>query len=98
MTLKLQTRRLTRDKLAAFLTSHEAIKAFEALTTDVGETIGQAIDASTAAADAAMLAAQTAQVLADEVATLLATQRSNNATISALQKRVDDLEALLLTA
>jgi hypothetical protein len=45
-----KTKRITRDKLAQFLPSHELIKAFENLSEDVAETLPDAI--SGAAVDA----------------------------------------------
>lgn len=38
-----RTKRLSRDKLATFLKSHELIKAFEHIAVDVGETLPDAI-------------------------------------------------------
>ena len=38
-----KTRRITRDKLAQFLPSHELIKAFEDMSSDVSTTIPDAI-------------------------------------------------------
>lgn len=91
MATKLQTRRLTRDKLASFLTSHEAIKAFESLIYDVSDTIGPGLDANA-------LAAEKALALAQSVEALMLSQRTQQSTISALERRIEQLEALLLAA
>lgn len=45
---EVKTRRITRDKLASFLKSHELIKAFEDLAADVSETLPDAIMNATA--------------------------------------------------
>lgn len=42
-----KTRRITRDKLAQFLPTHELIKAFEDLSADVSQTLPDAIDGAT---------------------------------------------------
>lgn len=42
-----KTQRLTRDKLAQFLPTHELIKAFENLSADVSETLPDAIEGAT---------------------------------------------------
>lgn len=57
------TRRLTRDKLASFLGSHELIKAFEALQQDVAETLPSvAVEAQDTANGAYELAARALQL------------------------------------
>jgi hypothetical protein len=91
MATQLQTRRLTRDKLASFLTSHEAIKAFEALIYDVSDTIGPGLDANASTAEEALALAQAAEAL-------LLAQRTQQSTISALERRIEQLEALLIGA
>jgi hypothetical protein len=42
-----RTRLITRDKLAQFLPSHELIKAFEDLASDVSKTLPDAIEGTT---------------------------------------------------
>lgn len=39
-----KTQRIGRDKLAQFLPTHELIKAFENISTDVSETLPDAIE------------------------------------------------------
>jgi len=51
---------VTRGKLASFLPNHELVKAFEALTSDVGQTLPDAIITAQQDAAAAQAAAQAA--------------------------------------
>ena len=99
------TARLTRDKLAKFLPTHEAIKAFESLTSDVTQvlpaaSLANAISAANAgdAAEAGIVAAAAAQLTADAAlaqAGVSATDPSMGALwaeISKLRARVAALE------
>ena len=98
-----RTKKLTRDKLRQFLPNHQAIKTFEDLTHDVVTTLPDAIQAQTD--DSSTLAllgvglpksqVASAQALADQVNTLLQTNRTQQSTITALRRDIDDLQAQL---
>lgn len=66
----LRTRRITRDKLASFLPSHELIKAFENLVDDVVEIV-PASDESISTADTALSEAAAARAVAESVKKLV---------------------------
>ena len=63
------TQHLTRDKLAKFLTSQEAIKAFENITRDVSSTLPDAVESNSAAIETAQSTADAARIVADEALT-----------------------------
>jgi hypothetical protein len=65
MVIRVKSQPITRDKLVKALGSHELVKAFENLQSDVGETLPGATDQASADAAAAMSAAQDAQTAAD---------------------------------
>jgi HPt (histidine-containing phosphotransfer) domain-containing protein len=59
-----RTRRITRDKLAQFLPSHELIKAFESFTDDIISTLPTAIGENADAINDAQQMADSALALA----------------------------------
>ncbi len=62
--MQIKTRRLTRAQLAQFLPTHELIKAFENLVSDVVETIPGNADELTISIEVAQEVADTAQSMA----------------------------------
>lgn len=97
-------RRLSRQTLAKFLPDHESIVAFENLIAQVAEVLPDAAaDGATARAiqEAASRASQSeVSALRAEVARLRAMmeQGSRDATISKLQREVNELRALVIGA
>lgn len=103
--------RLDRSDLASFLPDLRAVKSFENLAADVSNTIPNAINATDAKVDAMddtaavtassiaavrALASRALQAVA-ELEDQAAARRSDHATIQALQRRVDELETILLS-
>ena len=88
----------TRAELASFIRDQRTLRAFERLFEAVpGDTLALQAIVDEVAADTATAARSDALRLADAVENLgnvLLTQRSAN--ISALEKRVSELESLLL--
>lgn len=66
----LRTRKITRDKLASFLPSHELIKAFENLIQDVEEVVPET-NISQDTADSALSEAAAARAIAESVKKLV---------------------------
>lgn len=93
----LRTRKITRDKLASFLPSHELIKAFENLIQDVEEVVPDT-NISQDTADSALSEAAAARAVAESVKKLvLAFGASPPPAPAERSKPVDDLTAQIAT-
>lgn len=101
-----KTRKLTREKLASFLKSHELIKAFENLAQDVAETLPDAVEDSNANNDQArdtaamaLAAAAAARAAGDRLLLLLGeleshinAQHDRGAQVADVRRRLDELD------
>lgn len=93
----LRTRKITRDKLATFLPSHELIKAFENLIQDVEEVVPDA-NISQDTADSALSEAAAARAVAESVKKLvLALGAAPPPAPAARSEPVDDLASQVAT-
>lgn len=98
-----KTRKLTRNKLATFLSNQELIKAFENLTEDVSTTIPGAMDGNTGAtesaqetADLALALANAAQAIAAQAVLTAATVLNDGPPpVPFVSEPVDDITAQL---
>lgn len=95
--------KLNRQILALFLPNQQAIAAYEQMTQAVDVDLPDATAAAQATADEARVVAAIARAnsdvlrpLLDALTTRVLTQRDSTAQISALERRVADLEAQLL--
>lgn len=93
----LRTRKISRDKLASFLPSHELIKAFENLVQDVEEVVPDT-NQSQDLADTALSEAAAARAVAESVKKLvLALVATPPPAPAARQEPADDLTSQIAT-
>lgn len=93
----LRTAKITRDKLALFLPTHELIKAFENLVQDVEEVVPATND-SQDTADSALSESAAARAIAESVKKLVvALVSAPPQAPAARQEPIDDLTAQVAT-